>query len=185
MKAGISPKYYADVKKAVWNPFDLEYAGFEQNDDFMGWIDNYEFILGVGDNRIRDKLGMLVLSKGKQLVTVAHPRSEISDHSKIGIGTFVSAGVCINAFAEVRDFSILNTGCVVEHECKLGRAVHIGPGAVLAGNVTVGDRTFIGANAVIKEGVVIGDNVIVGAGSTILRNVENNMVVVGSPGREL
>jgi acetyltransferase EpsM len=30
---------------------------------------------------------------------------------------------------------ILNTGCIIEHECVLGDAVHIGPGAVLAGNV--------------------------------------------------
>ena len=32
----------------------------------------------------------------------------------------------------------------------IGNAVHIAPGAVLAGNVEIGDNTFIGANSVIQ-----------------------------------
>jgi acetyltransferase EpsM len=37
---------------------------------------------------------------------------------------------------------IINTSCIIEHECFLGDTVHIAPGAVLAGNVTIGERTF-------------------------------------------
>ena len=58
--------------------------------------------------------------------------------------------------SKIGDFVILNTGSIIEHECVLGKATSISPGAVLCGNVEVGERVLIGANSVIKEGVKIG-----------------------------
>lgn len=174
---------YADVQKAIKNPFDLKYLGFEKSKDFRGWNKNYGFILGVGDNGLRDKLGKLILERNEELSTVIHSSSAVSDKVYIGKGTFIAAGSKINPIVEISDSVIINTGSIVEHECTIKRSAHIAPGAVLAGNVTVGIRSFIGANSVIKEGVLIGDDVIVGAGTVVLKDVPDNTRIVGNPGR--
>ena len=51
------------------------------------------------------------------------------------------------------------------------------------GKIIIGDNVFIGYNAIILPNVTIGSNVVIGAGSVINRNVPDNVVVVGNPGR--
>ncbi len=177
--------FYTDIKESLNNPFDLEYLGFESDPNFKGWDLSLKYILGIGDNNLREKVAKLILSKSNLLENVIDPHAVISKSANIGNGIFASKGVLVNAFSTIDSFTILNTGCIIEHECEIGASVHIAPGAVLAGNVKVGDRTFIGANAVIKQGVVIGDDVIIGAGSVVLHNIENNSKLVGNPGRLL
>jgi sugar O-acyltransferase (sialic acid O-acetyltransferase NeuD family) len=180
---GNTVSYYTDLNEASNNPFNLTYLGFESSSNFKGWEMKLNYILGIGDNKLREKAGNLILSKSMQLVNVIDPNALISKSANIGLGVFASKGVIVNAFSKIGNFSILNTGCIIEHECEIGSAVHIAPGAVLSGNVKVGNRSFIGANSVIKQGVVIGEDVIIGAGSVVLKNVENNSKIAGNPGR--
>jgi acetyltransferase EpsM len=175
--------YYTNLIQATSNPFNLEYLGCETDLNFTGWDMGLNFILGIGDNNLRYKAAQLILSKFQNIENVIDSNAIISKTAKIGIGVFVSKGVLINAFSKVHDFSILNTGCIIEHECEIGTAAHIAPGAVLAGNVKIGKRTFVGANSVIKQGVEIGDDVIIGAGSVIIENISSNSKIVGNPGR--
>jgi carbonic anhydrase/acetyltransferase-like protein (isoleucine patch superfamily) len=59
---------------------------------------------------------------------------------------------------------IINSGAVVEHDCRLGDWVHISPRACLGGNVTVEEGAWVGIGAVVKQGVTVGRGAIVGAG---------------------
>ncbi len=175
--------FYTDLKEASTNPFDITYLGFESDPNFKGWNISLKYILGIGDNNLREKVAQLVLSKSNILENVINPHAVISKSANIGVGVFASKGVLVNAFSQIGDFTILNTGCIIEHECEISTAVHIAPGAVLAGNVKIGKRSFIGANSVIKQGVEIGEDVIIGAGSVIINNVSSKTKIVGNPGR--
>ena len=177
--------FYSDLNEASKNPFDLTYLGFESDPNYKGWEISFKYILGIGDNYLREKVAKLILSNSNILENVIDPHALISKRANIGNGIFASKGVLVNAFSNIGSFTILNTGCIIEHECEIGTAAHIAPGAVLSGNVKVGDRTLIGANAVVKQGVVIGDDVIIGAGSVVLHNVGNNSKLVGNPVRLL
>jgi len=183
LSSGNSLDYYTEIVKTKKNPFNLEYLGFESESNFKGWEMNLTFILGIGENYLREKIANLIISKANIIESVIDSNSIISKSANLGIGVFVSKGVLINALSEVGNFAVLNTGCIIEHECEIGTSSHIAPGAVLAGNVKIGKRTFIGANSVIKQGVKIGDDVIIGAGSVIIENVNNNTKIVGNPGR--
>jgi acetyltransferase EpsM len=182
---GISFIGYSDTKPALLNPFKLEYLGFEKDQDFIGWKKDYSFILGIGDNYLREKIAKIITNKNKKIKTIIHSSASISGSSVIGSGTFINRNVTVNALSVVGKNVILNTGCIVEHECVLEDAVHIGPGAVLAGNVHIGKRSFVGANAVIIQGVVIGKDVIIGAGSVVIKDVQDGMKIVGNPSREI
>lgn len=165
------------------NLFMLKYLGNELNPDFKGWDLEVSFILGIGDNILREKIYKHILKNGKKVISLINLSSSISSFAAIGDGVFVNRNVMINAFAKIGSNVILNTGCIVEHECEIDDNVHIAPGAVLAGNVKVGSGSFIGANSVIKQGVVIGKNVIVGAGTVVLNDISDGNKIVGNPHR--
>lgn len=60
---------------------------------------------------------------------------------------------------------------------------HIVPDLEITKPITIGDNVYIGNNTIILPGVTIGNNVIVGAGTVITKDIPNNSVVVGVPGR--
>lgn len=183
--SGIEICGYTELKEVFPNHFNLNYLGFEMDDNFKEWETDKNYILGIGDNYIRQKTGNFIISKKKEVINVIHPSASISQHVVMGIGNFIARNVAINPLVIVGDFCIINTGAIVEHECTIGNGVHIAPGAVLTGNVSIGDNTFIGANAVIKQGVKIGENVVIGAGAVIIKDVTDNKKVVGNPGRTI
>lgn len=185
LENGFSIKGYSDVAECSVNPFLLDYLGFEKDLDFIGWNEQNHFVLGIGDNTLRQSISKLIESKSQFIKTVIHPSASISTTASIGSGTFINRNVSLNAMAVIGKSVILNTGCIIEHECKLADAVHIAPAAVLAGAVTVGERTFVGANAVIKQGISIGKDVIIGAGSVVIRNVPDNEKWAGNPAKRI
>lgn len=165
------------------NLFKLEYLGNESSPNFELWDLDVDFILGIGDNLLREKIYKHILKNGKKVITLINSSSSISNFAVIGDGVFINRNVTINAFAKIGSNVILNTGCIVEHECEIHDNVHIASGAVLAGNVKVGSGSFIGANSVIKQGIEIGKNVIVGAGTVVLNDISDGNKIVGNPHR--
>jgi sugar O-acyltransferase (sialic acid O-acetyltransferase NeuD family) len=178
-------KYYADINSTELNPFNLRYLGNEQSPESEGWNMNISYVLGIGNNKIREKIGKNILERNSDLLTVVHPFSNISKKTEIGKGVFISKGALVNPLTSIHDFVVLNTGCIIEHECTIEQAAHIAPGAVLAGNVYVGKRSFVGANAVVKQGVRIGDDVVIGAGSVILKDIPDGSIFVGNPAHDI
>lgn len=180
---GINIIGYSDKVKANINPYNLTYLGFEKESNFIGWSREIPFVIGIGDNKLRQNISNLIEEKGKVVQTIIDMTANISSNVSIGSGTFINKNVTVNSLARIGKNVILNTGCIIEHECILGDAVHVAPGAVLAGNVTIGERSFVGANSVVKQGVNIGKDVIIGAGSVIITNIPDGKKVVGNPGR--
>ena len=176
---------YAEKLIKNKNLYNLDYLGDEKDENFIGWKNKTDVIIGIGDNLIREKVFKLILSKGCKVRTIICKSANISESVTIGQGTFINKNVSINAFAKVGQNVILNTSCVIEHECIISDSVHIAPGAVLAGKVTVGERSFIGANSVIKQGIQIGKDVIVGAGSVIIKDIPDGCKIAGNPSRKL
>jgi acetyltransferase EpsM len=174
---------YAEYSIVQNNPFQLNYAGNESDNDFFEKNKEAKYLIGIGDNTIRQRIYNLIIEKQGEIVTLISQSASISKTASIGNGTFINKNVSINALAKIGKNVILNTGCVIEHDCVLADGVHIAPGAVLAGNVTIGERSFIGANCVIKPGVTIGKDVIVGAGSVVLSDIPDGKKIVGNPSR--
>lgn len=176
---------YTEKSLNATNPFMLEYFGDESSPNFKGWDLDVAFILGIGNNLLREKIYNHIINNGKKVITLISSSSSISRFAKIGEGVFINRSVVLNAFSKIGNNVILNTGCIIEHECEIHDNVHIAPGAVLAGKVKIGSGSFIGANAVIKQGVEIGKNVIVGAGTVVLNNISEGNKIAGNPHRFL
>jgi 2,3,4,5-tetrahydropyridine-2-carboxylate N-succinyltransferase len=100
-------------------------------------------------------------------------------------------GAVINIGAEIGEGSMIDMNAVVGARGKIGKRVHLGAGAVVAGVLEppskspceIGDDVLIGANSVILEGVKIGNGAVVAAGSVVVSDVPSNVVVAGTPAK--
>jgi len=141
--------------------------------------------VAIGSNVVRQRLGTAVRSLGYQLVNAVSPSAVISPTARLGQGIAVMAGAVINADSSIADLAIINTSASVDHDGRIGEAVHIAPQCGLAGNVTVGARTFLGIGSRVIPGISIGEDVLAGAGSVIISHLESGTRVVGVPARKL
>jgi len=142
-------------------------------------------IVSIGDNRTRRMYASEVVAAGLELVTAFHPAATMAPGVELGQNVVVCAGAILCLGVSVGDHSILNTACVVDHECVIGPAVHVCPGALLAGRVTVGAEAFIGLGAMVIQCLKIGAGATIGAGAVVIRDVSAGAKIVGVPGREI
>ncbi len=139
------------------------------------------FIIAIGDNQTRlSKLEDFTTHREK-IGTLVHPRAVVSHYSEIGRGAVIFANAVVNPGAHVGDGVIINTGALIDHDCLIGNGVHVSPGAVLAGGVSIGDCSWIGMGACVRQMISVGERSIVGMGAVVIRNVPNDVTVVGNP----
>lgn len=184
LAAGKKVTGYCDVIEKTNDPFNLPYLGTEHTDAALDAIRQNGCFIAVGDNGLRKKIYEDLLQKEVLPFNAIHPSSVIDASARIALhGVMIAAHVVINPLAVIGMGVICNTGCIIEHECRVGDFAHIGPGAILCGNVKIGDGTFVGAGAVVKQGIQIGKNVMIGAGAVVIRDVQDNVTVIGVPAR--
>src|SRR5687768_13707087 len=100
---------------------------------------------------------------------------EIHPAAKLGPGLFIDHGM----------------GIVIGETAEVGKNVSLLQGVTLGGtsvrrekrHPTLGDNVTVGAGAKILGGFTIGAGSRIGAGSVVVREVPENSVVVGVPGR--
>lgn len=138
-------------------------------------------VISIGHNLIRKKIVERLQLDGDMYGIVIHPSAIMSASSSIKNGTVIMPNVVVNADSVIGGHAILNTGCIVEHDCRIGDYAHISPGTVLTGGVIVGEGTQVGAKTSVNPLVNIGEWSIVGAGSAVIKNIPNNVTVVGVP----
>lgn len=153
-------------------------------DEIDSYIDiNSEFFVAIGDNNTRRKVTQQLLHKQAAIATLIHPSAQVSRYSTIGEGSLICANAVVNIETRVGLASIINTAATVDHDCVLENFVHVAPGARLAGGVSVGECSFIGIGSVIIQGKIVGKSCILGAGSTLLVDLADCSVAVGSPAK--
>ncbi|MCF6439038.1 acetyltransferase [Pseudoalteromonas luteoviolacea] len=139
--------------------------------------------IGIGNNLIRQSKYDFFKELGAAFPVLIHPNAIVSKYAQLGEATVVMAGASINPFALVGTGCIINTKSVVEHDCQVGSFVHICPNSSIAGHCEVGDLAWFGIGSNAIQQISVGKNSIVGAGSVIIRDVPENVTVVGSPAK--
>jgi len=140
---------------------------------------------GIGDNGPRKRLFEQGISIGLEPMTIRHPTSICSPWAEIGPGCQLLPGCIVNAGAILGRNVIVNSGAIVEHDCKIGDHVHIASGAVLASTTTVGAGAHIGCGAAVRQLISVGEGATVGAGAVVINDVPQRTLVMGVPARAI
>lgn len=114
-----------------------------------------------------------------------HPSAYIAPSNQMGIGNVFCANVVINNNTNIGNFNTFNANSLLGHDTHIGNHNIIAGASVISSEVNIGDGNFIGLNSTIRDRVIIGDYNIVGMASVVLKNVNSNSVVIGSPAKEV
>lgn len=154
-----------------------------KSQDIEKYQKNSDFIIGIGDNKIRERIFQQLVKLGCSIATLIHLKAVIGLDVEILEGTVVMPGVVINTSTKIGRGVIVNTSSTVDHDCTIADFVHLSPGVHIAGTVLIGERTWIGIGSSVINNVSIGEDIIVGAGSVVINTIENQGIYFGTPSR--
>ncbi|MCR5835246.1 MAG: hypothetical protein K6G88_01925 [Lachnospiraceae bacterium] len=124
-------------------------------DSFEKYIsDDTLFIPAFGNNAFRLEWMDKIENAGGRLATLIHQSSYVSPKTVIESGTVVLPKAVINTGTVVGRGSIINIGAIVDHDCVLGKGVHIAPGAIVKGENKIQDLSKIESGEVVDRGVM-------------------------------
>jgi putative colanic acid biosynthesis acetyltransferase WcaB len=83
--------------------------------------------------------------------------------------------------------TVLNNQVIIGENCIIRQCTTIGNKTLTDGSISdspiIGNNVEIGCTVIIIGDITIGNNVKIGAGSVVIKNIPDNVVVVGNPAR--
>ena len=139
-------------------------------------------VIAVGNGLIRRRISERFDDQAKWIVAV-HTTAWIDSSVRVGSGAVVCAGAVVQPDTTLGEHCIINTGATVDHDCRIGSFSHVCPGVHLGGNVTIGEGAWLGIGSQAVQGITIGRNALIGAGATVVGDIPDNAVAMGTPAR--
>ncbi|MBX9570413.1 MAG: acetyltransferase [Candidatus Obscuribacterales bacterium] len=144
---------------------------------------NFRVLIALGNPKDKERMFLDSRLRDVLYLNIVHSTAYLAPSTAPGAGNTISAQAVVNSNSELSKHILVNTGAIVEHDCRVGDFVTIGPGALLGGRVEVSARAFIASRAVIMARKKIGAGSIVAAGSLVTADVPDNTLVMGVPAR--
>ena len=107
----------------------------------------------------------------------------IEDNVEVGNNTCIDKAV-LGSTKIMRNVKIDNL-VHIAHGVKIGENSLIIANSVIAGSTIIGKNVWVAPTANIKNNLTIGDNSTIGISAVVLKNVAENSIIIGNPGREL
>lgn len=159
----------------------------------MDQLSGAEFVIGIGENSVREKIAKRYSSTLK-FTNLVHPTASFGRNQREQLascrGVIVCAGVRLTSNIQVGDFTVFNLNATVGHDSIIEGFVNLSPGAHISGNVHLEERCWVGSGAVINQGrsyqkLVIGRDTVIGSGAVVVKDCESDAVYVGAPAKRI
>ena len=144
-----------------------------------------EFMTGIGEPVIREKLYNKVKEKDYSFAILVHPSASVAESAILEEGTMVAHNAFVSIKAHLFTNTLVQPMACVHHECSVGRNSVVSTSAVMGGNSNLGYNSFIGLGASVKQGISVGNGSVVGMGAIVIKNVSDRVMVVGNPARAI
>lgn len=145
----------------------------------------------VGDNTIihsgviigKDGFGYFKNDDGISIKVPHFGGVEIGHDVEIGANTCIDRGTLDDTIIE--DYVKIDNLCHIAHNVIIGKATKITAMSLLAGSSELGEECYLAPGSIVKNQAKVGARCIIGMGAMVLKDVEDQKVIVGSPGKVL
>ena len=146
-------------------------------------IDN-TFIIGIGGTYAREKIENTLSDLNGKVQSIISTNAVIGEYDvTLGKGLNIMPFVIISNAVNIGDGCLINSRSSLHHDVSIGVYCDIGPSSTLLGGAKVGNYTSIGSGTIILPNVIVGNNCKIGAGSVITKDIPDNSLVIGVPGK--
>jgi sugar O-acyltransferase (sialic acid O-acetyltransferase NeuD family) len=181
----------------TWNMIGF----YDDNQDTPRTINNYPYLgnleklqkvkeplyvaIAIGNPGLKAQLSEKITNKHILFAVLIHPGvpNEAYQFNKIGEGTIITQGCIITTNITLGKHVLLNLGCTLGHDVKLGDFCSLMPHVNIAGNSVLGKGVYVGTNATVIQFLKVGAKAIVGAGAVVHRDLPEAVTAVGVPAR--
>jgi acetyltransferase-like isoleucine patch superfamily enzyme len=111
--------------------------------------------------------------------------SLVIGHPKVGMHCWIGPGTILDGSGglSLGDFCTVSAGAHIYSHDNIKRTLSSGQEPIERQPVTIGNNVYIAPNAVITKGVTIGNRCVIAAFTLVNRDVPDNSIVAGQPGR--
>lgn len=166
------------TKLCGFDIFDIDV--FLENDSL-----DIDIIIAIASPRIKLKVYNEFKDKGVGFPNLISNNSWISNNVNLGNGIIIYPNSSIEHKCEINDFVIINCNSSIGHNTIIEDFSTIAPGVHLAGFTYICSGVDFGIGACTRQKVRIGKNSVVGGQAMLVKDVEDNSVVVGVPAKKL
>ena len=143
-----------------------------------------DFCLGIGGTSVWKNISEEFEILNGNLKSIISSETTIGSFKTIiSSGCNIMDGVRITNNVKIGKGVLLNLNSTIGHDVVIENYCDLNPGVHISGGCYIESGTTIGTGAVVLPNKKIGKNVVIGAGSVIIKDVPDNSVVVGVPGK--
>ena len=136
-------------------------------------------------NRVRASMFKKAKAKGYRLASYVSSKAFVWHNVKIGENAFIFENNVIQYHVEIGDNVVLWSGNHVGHRTKIEDHCFISSHVVISGFCRIGAYSFLGVNSSFNDGIDMGKDCVTGSATCIVKNAQEGMVYVGSPGKAI
>ena len=142
-------------------------------------------------NKCVIKSNSTIGSEGFSFVNESHDLDHFPQIGKIVIGNNVWIGANSSIERASLDSTVIGDDVKIDdlvqvgHNSIVGKRTQITAGSIICGRVRLGNNVWVAPNVTVDSDVKVGDNAWIGMGAVVLKDVENDTVVVGNPAKPL
>lgn len=178
--------------------------------EIAGSIDSYEILnetnfnprnkfnayIGIGSPQVRKKIVENLFCKFGELIqfpNLIHPSAQIMglknnklfNSIQLGYGSIITPNCVITSHIKIGNFCQFNLNTTIGHDTIIGDYFTTAPGVHISGNNKIGNNVYFGTNSCTKEKINVTDEVVVGAGATVVSDIKDSGVYVGTPAKKI
>lgn len=128
-----------------------------------------------------DGFGYFQNVKGKYLKVPHFGGVIIGEEVEIGANTCIDRGTLGNTI--IGNNVKINNHCHIAHNVIIEENVIVSALTSIAGSVHIKKNAYIAPSVSIRNQLIIGRNSLIGLGSVVVKDVEDNVVITGVPGK--
>lgn len=180
-----------DVGFCVWGFLDDQYESLIVEDGIQrGPVslakslyqdENMYFIIAIGDPENKFEMAQSLNFQEERFATIIHPYAYVDPSTNVGYGVYVSANATVMHQGYIGNHTFILAGATLEYETHVADCVLIAANTTISGNVAIKNQVFVGAGSVITQGRNIGSHTIIGASATVLKDVPDHSIAIGTP----
>lgn len=143
------------------------------------------WVIAVSNTAARRTLFNSLREYHLNYATLVHPTVKRSKNVSIGEGSIVSYGCILSVNVVLGCHVYLNMRTIVGHDSVIEDFSTCLINCIVAGNVLIHEGVLLGSNCVIKEKTTIGSHSKISMGSAVFFHVEDNVVVMNPPPKQM
>ncbi len=142
----------------------------------------YSLLISVAEPQARQQIVMKLKGKYEYCNLISNS-ARIHENSKMGNGCIIGFDCIVSVDVNLGNHCLVNARTIIGHDSVLEDFVSLMYNVSISGNVRIGEGSLIGSGAVVLPNVNIGKWCKIGAGAVITKDIPDNSVVVGVPGK--